>query len=171
MCDTEHLAVPAAKLHKHDSNSTLNLPLHDSVEVQDESDTVQVETGRHQKLTVDTDTQREEAASPSGTYNARQPSPSDSPTADEKNVEDVGQFQGSYYPMHMHAIRNSKKPPTGRTIILCLDGTGDQFDGDNSNVVRFFRCLKKDEPSKQLVYYQAGLGTYVRITACTLARD
>ena len=42
MCDTEHLAVPAAKLHKHDSNSTLNLPLRDSVEVQDESDSVQV---------------------------------------------------------------------------------------------------------------------------------
>ncbi|KAI5476095.1 hypothetical protein MNV49_000413 [Pseudohyphozyma bogoriensis] len=37
---------------------------------------------------------------------------------------------------------------------------GDQFDADNSNVVRLFATLKKDDPSKQMVYYQAGIGTY-----------
>ncbi|KAF8650269.1 hypothetical protein AX16_005323 [Volvariella volvacea WC 439] len=53
-------------------------------------------------------------------------------------------------------------PPTHkhRTLVLCFDGTGDQFDDDNSNVVNFFSLLKKDDPSKQLVYYQAGIGTY-----------
>ncbi|KAF7292273.1 Zn(2)-C6 fungal-type domain-containing protein [Mycena kentingensis (nom. inval.)] len=47
-----------------------------------------------------------------------------------------------------------------RTLVLCFDGTGDQFDDDNSNVVNFFSMLKKDDPSQQLVYYQAGIGTY-----------
>ncbi|KAL0575790.1 hypothetical protein V5O48_006188 [Marasmius crinis-equi] len=47
-----------------------------------------------------------------------------------------------------------------RTLVLCFDGTGDQFDDDNSNVVNFFSTLKKDDPKLQLVYYQAGIGTY-----------
>ncbi|KAI5998211.1 hypothetical protein EDD15DRAFT_2409066 [Pisolithus albus] len=53
-------------------------------------------------------------------------------------------------------------PPTHacRTLVLCFDGTGDQFDADNSNVVQFFSMLKKDDPREQMVYYQAGIGTY-----------
>ncbi|KAF9259355.1 hypothetical protein L218DRAFT_1003914 [Marasmius fiardii PR-910] len=47
-----------------------------------------------------------------------------------------------------------------RTLVICFDGTGDQFDDDNSNVVNFFSMLKKDDPRKQLVYYQTGIGTY-----------
>ncbi|KZT22378.1 hypothetical protein NEOLEDRAFT_1097787 [Neolentinus lepideus HHB14362 ss-1] len=31
---------------------------------------------------------------------------------------------------------------------------------NNSNVVRFFRSLKKDNPDVQIPYYQAGIGTY-----------
>lgn len=48
----------------------------------------------------------------------------------------------------------------GRTLVLCFDGTGDQFDSDNSNIVQLFTMLKKDDRSKQMVYYQAGIGTY-----------
>jgi uncharacterized protein (DUF2235 family) len=47
-----------------------------------------------------------------------------------------------------------------RTLVVCFDGTGDQFDTDNSNIVEFFGLLKKDDPNKQLVYYQAGIGSY-----------
>jgi len=47
------------------------------------------------------------------------------------------------------------KHTTGnRTLVLCFDGTGDQFDADNSNVVQFVQLLKKDDRTKQLVYYQ-----------------
>jgi hypothetical protein len=42
-----------------------------------------------------------------------------------------------------------------RTLVLCFDGTGDQFDADNSNIVELFSLLKKDEKHKQMVYYQA----------------
>ncbi|KAG5649691.1 hypothetical protein H0H81_002474, partial [Sphagnurus paluster] len=47
-----------------------------------------------------------------------------------------------------------------RTLILCFDGTGDQFDDDNSNIVQLVSLLKKNDRSKQMVYYQAGIGTY-----------
>ncbi|KAJ7627040.1 hypothetical protein FB45DRAFT_920552 [Roridomyces roridus] len=47
-----------------------------------------------------------------------------------------------------------------RTLILCFDGTGDQFDQDNSNIVQFLSLLPKADRSKQMVYYQAGIGTY-----------
>ncbi|KAF9269485.1 hypothetical protein L218DRAFT_850151 [Marasmius fiardii PR-910] len=54
-----------------------------------------------------------------------------------------------------------------RTLIVCFDGTGDQFDGDNSNIVQFVSLLKKDDRSKQMVYYQAGIGTYTSPTIAT----
>ncbi|OJA08866.1 hypothetical protein AZE42_01742 [Rhizopogon vesiculosus] len=44
--------------------------------------------------------------------------------------------------------------------MLSSDGTGDQFDSDNSNVVQLFNMLVKDKPSQQMVYYQSGIGTY-----------
>jgi uncharacterized protein (DUF2235 family) len=44
--------------------------------------------------------------------------------------------------------------------VLCFDGTGDHFDDDNTNVVKLFSCLKKDNPVEQAVYYQTGIGTY-----------
>ncbi|KAL0063363.1 hypothetical protein AAF712_009758 [Marasmius tenuissimus] len=47
-----------------------------------------------------------------------------------------------------------------RTLVLCFDGTGDEFDNDNSNIVQFVSLLKKDDRSKQMVYYQTGIGTY-----------
>lgn len=58
-------------------------------------------------------------------------------------------------------ITTSHIPPTHerRTLVLCFDGTGDQFDGDNSNVVQLCSMLKKDDSSKQMVYYQSGIGT------------
>ena len=66
-------------------------------------------------------------------------------------------------------------PPThpNRTIVLCFDGTGDQFSEDvrntfffkgipadlsqnsqNSNIVQFFSMLSKDNKTEQMVYYQ-----------------
>ncbi|KAJ7912889.1 hypothetical protein B0H13DRAFT_2005834 [Mycena leptocephala] len=41
-----------------------------------------------------------------------------------------------------------------RCLILCFDGTGDQFDADNSNIVQLVSALKKDDRKQQMVYYQ-----------------
>ncbi|KAA1469715.1 hypothetical protein DENSPDRAFT_638958 [Dentipellis sp. KUC8613] len=56
------------------------------------------------------------------------------------------------------------KPPAmvrkPRTIVLCFDGTANEYDETNTNVVKFFSLLKKDCNDDQLCYYQAGVGTY-----------
>ncbi|KAG9605802.1 hypothetical protein KCU84_g6463, partial [Aureobasidium melanogenum] len=61
-------------------------------------------------------------------------------------------------PRYIHATENGTTTK-GRTLIICLDGTGDKFDGDNSNIVHLVSCLKKDDPH-QITYYQSGIGTY-----------
>lgn len=64
-------------------------------------------------------------------------------------------------PASLRACKDVSHPnQEGRTVVVCLDGTGDQFDHDNSNVVHFVSCLKKHEPDKQATYYQSGIGTY-----------
>ncbi|KLO20100.1 hypothetical protein SCHPADRAFT_817269 [Schizopora paradoxa] len=52
-----------------------------------------------------------------------------------------------------------KETGRARTLVLCFDGTGDQFDDDNSNIVKLMSCLKKDDQRQQMVYYQTGIGT------------
>jgi len=47
-----------------------------------------------------------------------------------------------------------------RTIVLCFDGTASDYSAENTNVVKFVSLLKKDN-AQQIVYYQAGIGTYV----------
>ncbi|KIO29790.1 hypothetical protein M407DRAFT_21039 [Tulasnella calospora MUT 4182] len=49
-----------------------------------------------------------------------------------------------------------------RTLVLCFDGTGDSFDDDCTNVVRFVEALEKRRPDKQIYYYQPGIGTYLQ---------
>ncbi|EIN12817.1 hypothetical protein PUNSTDRAFT_61007 [Punctularia strigosozonata HHB-11173 SS5] len=49
-----------------------------------------------------------------------------------------------------------------RTLVLCFDGTANHFDGDNTNVVKLFELLKKDDHKVQLCYYQPGVGTYLK---------
>ncbi|KAI0365700.1 hypothetical protein BV20DRAFT_953672 [Pilatotrama ljubarskyi] len=54
---------------------------------------------------------------------------------------------------------DDRKP---RTLILCFDGTNEQYDGNNTNVVKFYSLLKKDDDNdQQLCYYQPGVGTYL----------
>ncbi|MFR9794741.1 DUF2235 domain-containing protein [Streptomyces sp. MS06] len=47
-----------------------------------------------------------------------------------------------------------------RRIVICLDGTGNQVGArDPTNVVRLFEMLEADDPARQLVYYDPGVGT------------
>ncbi|KAH9070704.1 hypothetical protein EDB83DRAFT_2221677 [Lactarius deliciosus] len=50
----------------------------------------------------------------------------------------------------------SRKP---RILVLCFDGTTNEFGGTNTNVVKLYSLLRKDMED-QLCYYQAGIGTY-----------
>ncbi|KAF8526093.1 hypothetical protein JB92DRAFT_2873303 [Gautieria morchelliformis] len=49
---------------------------------------------------------------------------------------------------------------SSRTVVLCFDGTGNLYDSTNTNIVKLFSFLKKDNKNTQLVYYQPGIGTY-----------
>ncbi|PPQ84948.1 hypothetical protein CVT25_004461 [Psilocybe cyanescens] len=50
--------------------------------------------------------------------------------------------------------------PGGRNIVVCIDGTANQFGKHNTNVVELYsRLVKSDE---QLTYYNSGIGTYVK---------
>lgn len=54
-----------------------------------------------------------------------------------------------------------EKPPLSRrSLVLCFDGTSNHFSKYNTNVVKLVELLKKNDPAKQVVYYQTGVGTY-----------
>lgn len=45
-----------------------------------------------------------------------------------------------------------------KNIVLCLDGTGNEFGDTNSNVIKLYGTLVQD-PQAQVAYYHPGLGT------------
>ncbi|KAF9793319.1 hypothetical protein BJ322DRAFT_996824 [Thelephora terrestris] len=47
-----------------------------------------------------------------------------------------------------------------RVIVLCFDGTSNQYGSTNTNVVKFYGLLNKSRPFDQIVYYQPGIGTF-----------
>jgi uncharacterized protein (DUF2235 family) len=49
----------------------------------------------------------------------------------------------------------------GKNIVVCLDGTGNQLKAKgNTNVVRLYEMLDLTDPSKQIAYYDPGVGTF-----------
>ncbi|KAI8971176.1 hypothetical protein BD414DRAFT_501210 [Trametes punicea] len=54
---------------------------------------------------------------------------------------------------------DGRKP---RTLILCFDGTAEQYSSNNTNVVKFYSLLKKDDDeAQQRCWYNPGVGTYL----------
>ncbi|KIM81009.1 hypothetical protein PILCRDRAFT_510080 [Piloderma croceum F 1598] len=51
---------------------------------------------------------------------------------------------------------------SSRTLVLFFDGTSNDYDVLNTNIVKLHSLLHKD-PAKQLCYYQAGIGTYFQV--------
>ncbi|KAF8878547.1 hypothetical protein BD779DRAFT_1447634 [Infundibulicybe gibba] len=77
----------------------------------------------------------------------------------ESKPTETAENQASRYPEPAYIPNDTNF----RTLVLCFDGTGDHLspsDAVNSNIVGLFTMLKKDDPEKQMVYYQAGIGTY-----------
>lgn len=46
-----------------------------------------------------------------------------------------------------------------KKIVVCCDGTGNEFEKHNTNVVKIFEMVKK-EPDVQVAYYDPGVGTF-----------
>src|SRR5262245_47410193 len=47
---------------------------------------------------------------------------------------------------------------SARNLVLCCDGTANEFARHRTNVVKLYYCLKQD-PDLQVVYYHPGVGT------------
>ena len=45
----------------------------------------------------------------------------------------------------------------GKNIVICCDGTGNQVEGNLSNVLKLFRIAGKN--AEQRVYHEPGIGT------------
>ncbi|ESK97265.1 hypothetical protein Moror_17830 [Moniliophthora roreri MCA 2997] len=48
---------------------------------------------------------------------------------------------------------------TARNLVICIDGTANQFGNKNTNVVELYSRLEKNN-SLQVTYYNSGIGTY-----------
>ena len=57
-----------------------------------------------------------------------------------------------------------------RNIIICCDGTGNAYGRRNSNVVKLFEALDLRDKSRQIAFYDPGLGTAPRPGAITYVR-
>jgi uncharacterized protein (DUF2235 family) len=51
-----------------------------------------------------------------------------------------------------------------RNIVICCDGTGNEISENISNVLKFYRCLRKTDKTTphQMVFYDPGVGTLSR---------
>ncbi|EJD36615.1 hypothetical protein AURDEDRAFT_174297 [Auricularia subglabra TFB-10046 SS5] len=63
------------------------------------------------------------------------------------------------------AVKDASLCPTcksgGRNLVVCIDGTSNQFSKKNTNVVELYSRLLKDN-AKQVTFYNSGIGTYAR---------
>jgi uncharacterized protein (DUF2235 family) len=46
-----------------------------------------------------------------------------------------------------------------RNIVICCDGTANEFAKDRTNVVKLYYAIDQDDPQKQIAFYHPGLGT------------
>ncbi|KAF7975881.1 hypothetical protein HWV62_8285 [Athelia sp. TMB] len=53
-------------------------------------------------------------------------------------------------------------PPRSRNLVVCIDGTSNQFGVMNTNVIELYSHILKGENDGQLTYYDSGIGTYAR---------
>ncbi len=49
--------------------------------------------------------------------------------------------------------------PTGKNIVICCDGTGNEFGDCNSNVLKLYTTLDLEDETRQVAYYHPGVGT------------
>ncbi|KZV60619.1 WD40 repeat-like protein [Peniophora sp. CONT] len=50
----------------------------------------------------------------------------------------------------------------GRNLIVCIDGTSNQFGEKNTNVIELYNLIQKGEGDNQHTWYNSGIGTYAR---------
>ena len=61
-------------------------------------------------------------------------------------------------PGHLPGAQPALQTTAGRNVVICCDGTGNEFGRKNTNVIRLIQCLTQDADS-QCIYYDPGVGT------------
>ncbi|KAG5952336.1 hypothetical protein E4U58_000838 [Claviceps cyperi] len=90
----------------------------------------------------------------------------DSPTVDYSPRTRTGNSRqrrsGAMSPLLRRVAISNEPDRQPRKLILCFDGTGNKFHGNesDSNILKIFRMLDRSA-SDQYHYYQPGIGTYV----------
>lgn len=69
----------------------------------------------------------------------------------------------------MLATESGQVRQVPRNLVICCDGTNNQFGPENTNVVRLVQVLDRD-PAKQRLYYDPGVGTLPEPGAFTAFR-
>ncbi|KAI1104346.1 hypothetical protein F4804DRAFT_341865 [Jackrogersella minutella] len=89
-----------------------------------------------------------------------QPSREDTKGHAATSRESVDSSEHPHAFSNMNPTKEARRNP--RKLVLCFDGTGNKFRGDDSdsNILKIFRCLDR-EAGDQYHYYQPGIGTYV----------
>ena len=54
-----------------------------------------------------------------------------------------------------------------KNIVICADGTGNEYGATNTNVARFFAALNRSDPRRQVAAYFPGIGTIPSPSALT----
>lgn len=47
-----------------------------------------------------------------------------------------------------------------KNLVLCFDGTTNQFSDENTNIAKLYSMFSKEDVSSQVTYYQPGIGQY-----------
>ncbi|KAJ2936532.1 hypothetical protein H1R20_g558, partial [Candolleomyces eurysporus] len=50
----------------------------------------------------------------------------------------------------------------GRNLIVCIDGTANQFGDKNTNVIELYNLILKETGDNQRTWYNSGIGTYAK---------
>ncbi|KIM34905.1 hypothetical protein M413DRAFT_32925 [Hebeloma cylindrosporum] len=50
----------------------------------------------------------------------------------------------------------------GRNLVVCIDGTANQFGEKNTNVIELYNLILKEDEHNQRTWYNSGIGTYAR---------
>src|SRR5579875_3508008 len=68
-------------------------------------------------------------------------------------------------PGQLPSVPPPSRSPQSKNIVICCDGTGNEFGPHNSNVVRIYTTLDLNDDTRQVAYYHPGVGTMGAPTA------
>ncbi|KAJ2912081.1 hypothetical protein MD484_g8331, partial [Candolleomyces efflorescens] len=102
---------------------------------------------------------------PTGSKDGRDPQLKDKGAKDAKDAK----------PCYCHCPTHPKPKPEpdakkmtcghtmgGRNLVVCIDGTANQFGKKNTNVIEMYNLIKKATADNQHTWYNSGIGTYAR---------